>query len=196
MPWPLSSTTRVKAPGFKAQPQPDFGGLGVLDDVVQRLLQRQKQVVTQFGIHAHRRQRQRQVHAATDSRRAQEILGKGGDVVHQPAERVVLRVHRPDDFVHRPGQLPGGTGDALEMRADLVRLAPGQFREQGDLRQARADVIVDVLGDARAVAFDGVLLLQQRQFAAVFPRGGPAHDQRRCRPPATSPAKVWNHQVW
>ncbi len=50
----------------------------------------------------------------------------------------------------------------------LLRLAPGQFGQQGDLRQARADVVVDVLGDAGAVAFDGVLLFQPRQLRRYF----------------------------
>ena len=77
----------------------------------------------------------------------------------------------PDDFVHGLGEVTRGLSDALEIRVRLLRIAAGEFGEQRNLRQARADVVMDVLRDARAVAFDGVLVFHAGEFAAKFEHG-------------------------
>ena len=83
----------------------------------------------------------------------QIIHGELAGVINQVRQRVVARVDGPDDFVQRLDGLPRGGGNFSDALAGLVRLAavlPGQFAQEGDLRQVRAEVIVDVLGDAGA----------------------------------------------
>ena len=49
MPRPLSSTSRCKLAMLHAQAQPDLGGAGMANDVVQRFLHRQKELMPGLG---------------------------------------------------------------------------------------------------------------------------------------------------
>ena len=109
------------------------------------------------------------VHAGANARGTEEVFGEGGDVIDEAIEGVGLGIDGPNDFVHGAGHLAGGVGDALEVGDRLVgRLATGEFAEQSDLGQTSAKIVVDVLGDAGAVAFNSVLLFEHGEGAQVL----------------------------
>ena len=91
------------------------------------------------------------------------------EVDRQAVQRVVLRVHRPDDFIHRPRQLPRCGADLVEVFFPLrriVHVATRRLAQQIDARQARPEVVMDVLGDARPFPLDGPLPFENFHFAA------------------------------
>src|SRR4051812_23809461 len=90
------------------------------------------------------------------------FLGEGRDVVCQAFERVVLRADRPDDFIQRldsaPGRLPNPAIPTFNFAGFLAcQLDP--VAKECDLCETCTDFVVDILGDACPLAFDGVLPL-------------------------------------
>jgi hypothetical protein len=59
---------------------------------------------------------------------AGEFLDQFAEVARQTVERVVLRIHRPDDFIHRPRQLPRGGADLIEVFRRLRRIVHAAAR--------------------------------------------------------------------
>ena len=58
----------------------------------------------------------RQVEAAGDARGGGKLLGELREVGDEFVERVVGRIHRPDDFVERPRETGRRGADPLEQR--------------------------------------------------------------------------------
>ena len=89
------------------------------------------------------------------------------EITGETSERVVLRVHGPDQAVEIVDEFawgfrdPGGEGLGFLHR--LGRLQ-GEITEQHDFRQSGTEVIVHVTGDAGALFFDDALLFEPREF--------------------------------
>ena len=126
------------------------------------------------------------------------------DVIDQPLQRVVRGIDRPDDLVEGARGLAGGLGNLLGVglhfvRQILVRLH--QFTEQGDLGEARADLVVNVPRDPGAFLFQRLLLFQDGELALELLRGEIMHDarhecaqaQRRCAIKPPSPPERGPH---
>ena len=132
-----------------------------------------------FGAQHPRRHLGRQIEPATDAGHGQILLREFAEVVHQAVQRVVLWIHRPDDFVHAPRQFAGHVRYLTQMDAGFLRRrAPRQFGQQADVREARAQIVVDVLGDAGAIPFHGALPFQNFQLAAQFANDHLPHRDR------------------
>ena len=166
----------VEAVGALHEAQPDDPRVRVLDDVVQRFLHRQEQVVADVRAELVRRQVRRHVEAQLDAGQRQVLLGELADVGDEAVERIVPRIDGPDDLVHRPRQLARRVRDLAEMAGDLVRrFATRQLAEQRDLGQPGAEIVVDVAGDAIAIALDRALQLEPLDLAAEPARADEAH---------------------
>lgn len=151
-----------------AEAEPGFGGFGMFGDVVDGFFDGEKDVVADFSAEMKRRKMSGDIEAATDAREAEMFLGEFDGVSEQIFQRVVLRIYRPDDFVHGAGEFAGGAGDLADVRFGLgraIEVGAGEFAEEGDLSEAGAEVVVDVFGDAGAFAFDGVLLFEDKHAA-------------------------------
>ena len=126
-----------------------------------------------FRRNRRRRQLRRQISAITHAGQREIFLGIFAGVIGQAVERVIRRVDGPDDFVERARRFARGLGNLPRVRLDFRRNVLVRFRhfaEQRDLRQIRAELVVQVARDARAFAFERLLLLEQLQFALQFLR--------------------------
>src|SRR5262249_41446042 len=155
---PIIFDNESETAAFEPQTEANFGSAGVFDDIVERLFKSQEEIIAQLCGQMKRWQCGRHIHPAADSRSAQKILSKRGDIVHQAIKSVVLRIYRPNDLINRARQLSRRIRDTLEMPLRLRGgVSPGQLAQQGDLGQSRAKIIVNVLGDASPIAFDRAL---------------------------------------
>src|SRR5688500_2483970 len=140
-------------------------------DVVDGFFDGEENVVTDLSAEMQRRKMRRNVEAATDARDAEMFLGEFDSVGQEIFEGVVLRVNRPNDFIHGASEFARGAGNLADVRLGLrgtIEVGAGEFAEQRDLRQAGAEVVVNIFGDAGAFAFDGVLLFEQFHTAMQF----------------------------
>jgi hypothetical protein len=89
------------------------------------------------------------------------------EITHQRSERIVTRVHGPDDFIERGHQFARLGADVLEI---LFAFETGSGHGLGaggqhaHFRDARAQFIVQVLGDAGAFRFHGALVFDALAF--------------------------------
>ena len=100
---------------FQPQFQAHFRSARVLDDIIQSFLKGEEEIVAQFSVHGPGRQGSGQVHTAAQACDAQKIFRKGRSVIHEAAERVVLRINGPDNFVHCASEPPGHVGDLAQV---------------------------------------------------------------------------------
>src|SRR5439155_18975814 len=73
-----------------------------------------------------------------------------------------------DDFVHGAEDFAGGGQDFPEMLTrplSVGQVAAGEFAQQGDLRQARAEVIMHFVRDSSPLLFQCVLFFQALDFS-------------------------------
>ena len=145
------------------------GGGGMFEHVMQRLFECQEQIVAHLRRKRPRRELHGHVEPATNARDTQKILRELAQIGYQTVERVVLRIDRPDDFIHGPRQLAGRVVNLVQ----IVRRLMGIFQfgaaglaQQRDARQAGAEVVVNVLGDARPFPFQRALPFQPLHFLA------------------------------
>src|ERR1039457_4117781 len=111
---------------------------------------------------------QRYIKTAPDVERDQIILREISEVAGEAVQRVVLRVDGPDDFIHRAGQFARSVVNAVELRRGLrgiFQFALRGLAQQRDAREVGAQMIVDVLGNAGALAFERLLLFEAFQLA-------------------------------
>ena len=103
---------------------------------------------------------------------------------------VPFRVDGPDDIAHRVHQLTRDAGDIGqrlgELRLRPIHLPVGDLAQDGDLRKAGADVVVQVCSDARAHALE---FQQPRDPVVVQPIDRRASNGRRQQVETTSAAK-------
>ena len=103
----------------------------------------------------------------------EELAGKGGDVVDERPQGVLARIHRPDDFIEAADDVFGLDGKLVERRLQrgLFGVLGGERGEDGNLGEAGAQIVVQVAGDAGALAFPGIADFQQLD-AALHPQAG------------------------
>src|SRR5689334_10952160 len=92
----------------------------MLQGVVQCLLESQKEIVANLG-----RQRivgkvARNLQLGFDSSVLQVFGGVVSEIGGEVFEGVVVRVYRPNNFIQRLQQVPGGVSDRVEFASDAV----------------------------------------------------------------------------
>ena len=93
----------------------------------------------------------------------------------EPTQCVVGWIHRPDDLVDGSGEALSGAVDLIELLIERHGLRRGRLRcgpphqiaRHGDLREPGPEAVVDVPCDPRPVPLPLLLLLEQRDPAAV-----------------------------
>jgi len=143
----------------------------VFEDVVEGFLDHKKQVVP--GVRRQRKPGQLQGHfePAIHVGVLKKFVGIMADVFDQPVQRVVLRVDRPDNFVQGFNRVTRGVDDFADVEPHVLLVHQPLFRalaQHHDAGEARTEVVVDVLGDAPPLLFDGVPLLQEFELALHF----------------------------
>src|SRR5436190_21768364 len=137
------------------------------DDVVQGLLHRQEEMVTNLGRHGSTWRIVGKIHLAGDSRATKCFDSKVADVFDEIGQGVVAWVHRPDCFIERFDPLSGHVESLLKMGSDFVWCGPiakRSLHEQLDLRKASAEIVVDIARDAGAFPIQRGLLLQYAEL--------------------------------
>ncbi len=161
--------------GMQSQRDAHLVAGGVPDGVVERLFEGEEEIVAGLGRERPGGHLDRQVEPAAHIGRDEEVVRVLAHVVDQAVERVVLGIDGPDDLIERTRQIAGGIIDAREHGGGVgglgERTAPrlAQHRDSGE---ARAEVVVDVLCDACALALDLMLALH----ALDLPLHAPADD--------------------
>ena len=109
---------------------------------------------------------------ATDGGRFKKTLRIPRQVPSQRVHRVIAGIHRPDNFVQRCDQVPA----ALRYSIQSLAVTGGRHRgflkqaaQQADFSQPRSEVVVQILGDARPLALEIMLVLQLLQPPANSP---------------------------
>ena len=165
--------------GCQLQFNARLGGVRVLDHVVHRLLERQKHIVAHLGQNGGGRQTRRQFGAIAHAGHGKIILRIFAGVIGEAFERVVGRVHRPDDFIERVGGFARGGANLLRVLfnfcGDLL-VGLRHLAQQRDLREIGAELVMQIAGDARALVLDQFLLLRHAQLA---PQLGGGHQINR-----------------
>ena len=93
------------------------------------------------------------------------------DVFHEARERIAGGLHRPDDFLQRAHGFVRRLDDFFQVRLDLsgvVFVLLGQVAEEGDARERRTEVIMQILRDARPFALERAFLLGVLQPPLIF----------------------------
>src|ERR1017187_2512214 len=125
-------------------------------DIVDALLEDQVDLPPQFGI-------QLEIAAGFADGPVQlhipggeDVRGKAAHTLSQIAEVVLVRLDGPHDVADVIQELAGERADALDRLAGYAsgRALVGHFAEDGDLRKAGSDVVVQIGGDAHANALD------------------------------------------
>ena len=145
--------------------------LAVLERIGERLLDHQKDVVPHLGRQQARGQVLRQIKAATGGVTLEQLGSEVRNILDQALQRITARPQGPDDFLQRPHRLAGGLGDLLRVSLDLPRVVtvrPGQVAQQRDAGERGAQIVVQVLRNARPLVLQGALLFQQLQPALVL----------------------------
>jgi len=142
---------------FKLDVQLHFAGAGMADGIVQCFFQGEKQIVADVRAHGAVGEFNGHLQAAANRRGCQILVGETGEIVEQTFQRVMLRVHGPNDFVHTAGHFAGADVDLREVvgsAVGVVGIFAGGLAQHPDAREAGSEVVVDVLGDAGAFALD------------------------------------------
>ena len=143
--------------GRDAHIHPDTRGASMFERVVQRLLERQKQIVSRLGGQRMMRQPLRDVQFTFHGGVLQILRGIVAEIRGQMFQRVIVRIHRPNDFVQRLQQISRGMSDGIQLPRHgilTLQLAFRPFAHVRNLRQLRADLVVHVLRDPHAFAFE------------------------------------------
>ena len=120
-PRPLSSISNVKRSGSSRKRMPGGRGLRMFDDIVDRFLGGEENVVADFGRNGHVRQLRRHFEPIAQAGQREIFLRVFADVIDQPVQRVVGRIDRPDDFIQRAGRLARGLGNLPGVGLDFRR---------------------------------------------------------------------------
>jgi hypothetical protein len=130
----------------------------VLGDVGHAFLQHQVDLAPHVGAELEIVRPFRSVEGQIDIGAAERVLGEAAHAVHEIAERIGIRVHGPDDVAHGVHEGARGLGNPLErirqLGAAVILPLPRDLGQDRNLRQTRADIVVQVRGDPRPDAFD------------------------------------------
>src|SRR6185436_13873605 len=138
----------------------------VLDDIVEGLLGGEEDIVTQPRRKHPVWQFRWDVNAFANTRGPKKLLCKVSQITEQTLDGVVPRTYGPNDFVQFLGQidglrakplgvLPGGMG-----RIDFL---VGGLAEEVNVREAGAEIIMDVLGNPQSFPLHPAAMLQPIQ---------------------------------
>src|ERR1039458_4680727 len=150
----------------------DFRRGGVFYGVVERLVEREEELVPSLGRNDAARQMVRELQPETNGSVLQEIIGGLGEVFDQALQGVVLGIDRPDNLIERLSHLPGRGRDLAHAGLHFPRRAVlSLIAEQSDLGQAGAQIVMDILGDAGAFLFDRLFPFQRDELSFQVPYG-------------------------
>ena len=160
------------------------GASGMLDRVVLRFADRQKEAVADRAVERHWRQILRDLEPHGDAGGVEKLLGRLHEIGCEAVECVVGGIDRPDDRIDAADQVGGDLPDAAGQLHDLgpgdaIDLAPHRVGPHGDLGELGADLVMQIAGDAGAFAFEGVAAFQLLE-SPCQPAGGdgPAGEQQ------------------
>ena len=133
-----------------------------------------------FRIDGPRRQLQWNINPEPQSRRTQKLLREIGKIGRHAFNRIMPRIDRPDDLIHCVGHGPGRRINAFHFagRRGGLRFVQRRLAQHRDARQARPEIIMNILGNPRAFAFQRLLLPQDQQLPAVAQLRDPEHRTR------------------
>jgi hypothetical protein len=179
-----SQTTAVvfelqnEAVAQEPQSEPHGSGLSMAHDVGNGFLAREENVVPDFRWERGSRQLARDVQSVMQPGDAQVFLGVLADVSDQSVERVIGRIHRPDNLVQHTSRFAGSLRNLASMAFNFLRgvlVALHQLPEQRNLGEAGAELIVYVPRDAGALSLQSFTLPQLKQLALEFLSGQVMH---------------------
>ena len=112
------------------------------------------------------RQIARDIEPQRDARVVEKLGRDRRQIICDGRERVVARIYRPHDFIERADERVRLARDLREWLAHARWrgfVLGGEMREHGDFREARAEIVVQVARDARALFSRAVWSLEFRQ---------------------------------
>ena len=113
------------------------------------------------------RQVGRHVDAAGDARVLQELLCFLAEEGSQALDGGLRRTHRPDHRIDLPGEPPRRVEDGIELfgrGGSVAKVVACQVAGQRDLREARAELVMQILRDPRTFHLDSVGFFHAGQF--------------------------------
>ena len=129
----------------------------ILDGIIDRLADDQKQVVS----HGARKRQRRHLIGHIESHAhvggVEKLLGRVSQIGHEPVERVVGGIDRPDDRIDAPHQIHRrrtglfGAGHCRR-RCQPLHVAADPVGLHGDLGESGADVVMKIPRDPRPLA--------------------------------------------
>ncbi len=131
----------------------------------------------------------RQLQPRAQLRGPEKVPRELGHIVGEVIQRVVAGIKRPDDGIHGGHAGAGGLRNVVQVareRAGIRFVARAHIGQQADAGEVRAELIVNVLGDARPFLFHRVLLAQPFDAAAQSPQRRPPEDPN---PAARAPGR-------
>src|SRR5262249_5727458 len=130
----------------------------VLNDIVHSFFEDEEDLAPDIGAEHELASERGTREAEVDVFSRQGIAGKVAHALEQVADAVALRVDGPDDVAHRLDELARDRGDAAKGVRRLqsrVGVTADELAKNGDLREAGADVVVEIGSDSRPDALDG-----------------------------------------
>lgn len=135
----------------------DFQGAGVTRDVVERFFNGQEEVMACVAVQRGLRKLDRYFQAAADAAGGEEFTDEAADVIGQWLEGVSGGVNGPNDDVQGVDNAAGFVGDELKTLVRSIksgRRARSDVGEEANLRDARAEFVVEIAGKAGAFCFN------------------------------------------
>ncbi len=120
--------------------------------VVETFLEDQKHLAAEISVQAQFALESRRVKRKLNPGSRQDFAGKAAHAPQQMREAILMRIGRPNDVAERAHRLARDMCQRLERVRQLGIGVPGlmmqHLAQNGELRQVRADVIVQICGDA------------------------------------------------
>jgi hypothetical protein len=143
----------------------------MLEDIRECFVRGQEQMMAHLGGQRMRRQGRCDVQFALDPGHLEILLRILPDVRGHMLQCVILRIHRPDNFIQRMEHFPrcvGNRGDLVPQFVGRKRPPPRVFAQEGNPAELGAHFVVQIPGDAGAFPFKRALLFQTLQPALKF----------------------------
>src|ERR1700730_4135876 len=136
----------------------DLGSAGMPQNVVNSFFKDEEDLTPQVSSHLQALLPRRRLEFKADVTRGKNITGASSHAMVEIAKVVPFRVNGPNDIAHRVHQLTRDAGDIGQRLREVwmrrIYMLVGDLAQDGDLREAGADVVMQVCGDPRADALE------------------------------------------
>src|SRR5512140_232675 len=102
---------------------------------MQRLLDHQEEIPSHFRQERQRGNQFRCGELTIDTSVSEILYAVSANMTDEIVQRIILRVHRPDNFTYVIDELRRPLRDLLDMLSSFVRRLLGQFTQNGNLGQ-------------------------------------------------------------